>query len=70
MFSEDPYACMGMFLDVISTETDKEENMERIHDLIDEYKNHYEDTDDEEDEEEEEDPDLPTENVEENTSEE
>lgn len=68
MFSEDPYACMGMFLDVISTETDKEENMERIHDLIDEYKNHYEDTDDEE--EEEEDPDLPTENVEENTSEE
>lgn len=70
MFSEDPYACMGMFLDVISTETDKEENTERIHDLIDEYKNHYEDTDEEEDEEEEEDPDLPTENVEENTSEE
>ena len=70
MFSEDPYACMGMFLDVISVETDKEENMDRIRDLIDEYKNHYEDTDEEEDEEEEEDPDLPTENVEENTSEE
>jgi hypothetical protein len=70
MCSEDPYACMGMFLDVISVETDKEENIERIHDLIDEYKNHYEDTDEEEDEEEEEDPDLPTENTEGNTSEE
>jgi hypothetical protein len=70
MFSEDPYACMGMFLDVITTETMKEDNMQRILDLIDEYKNHYEDTDEEEDEEEEEDPDLPTENTEGNTSEE